>query len=67
MEQEAFTTQYAAQFRLVWNLCLTLLRNPADTEDAVQGTFLRLLRHPAPPEEAGQLYALLYKVLDGLR
>ena len=59
MEQEAFTTQYAAQFRLVWNLCLTLLRNPADTEDAVQGTFLRLLRHPAPPEEAGQLRAWL--------
>ena len=44
MDKEAFTRIYAAQARYVWNLCLTLLHNPADTEDAVQETFLRLLR-----------------------
>lgn len=49
MDREAFTNTYAAEFRFVWNLCLTLLRNPADAEDAVQETFLRLLRQAAPP------------------
>lgn len=44
MDKERFAEIYASQFRLVWNVCLTLLRNPADTEDAVQETFLRLLR-----------------------
>ena len=44
LDKEAFTRIYAAQARYVWNLCLTLLHNPADTEDAVQETFLRLLR-----------------------
>ena len=59
MEQEAFTNLYAAHFRLVWNVCLTLLRNPADTEDAVQETFLRLLRAKAPLESAEHLRAWL--------
>ena len=59
MEQEAFTNLYAAHFRLVWNVCLTLLRNPADTEDAVQETFLRLLREKAPLESAEHLRAWL--------
>ena len=44
MDKEAFTKIYAAQVRYVWNVCLTLLNNPTDTEDAVQETFLRLLR-----------------------
>lgn len=35
---------YLENFRTVWNLCLTWLKNPADTEDAVQETFLRLAR-----------------------
>ena len=35
---------YHAHFTMVWNLCYTYLRNPADTEDAVQETFLRLYR-----------------------
>lgn len=53
MDKEAFTRIYAVQARYIWNLCLTLLRNPADTEDAVQETFLRLLRQDeqwTPPE-----------------
>ena len=44
MDRKEFTKQYEAYFRLVWNVCLTLLRHPEDTEDAVQETFLRLLR-----------------------
>ena len=35
---------YRLHFRTVWNICLSFLKNPADTEDAVQETFLRLLR-----------------------
>ncbi|MBO4419310.1 MAG: sigma-70 family RNA polymerase sigma factor [Oscillospiraceae bacterium] len=35
---------YRLHFRTVWNICLTFLKNPSDTEDAVQETFLRLLR-----------------------
>ena len=59
MEKELFTELYEASFRLVWNVCLTMLRNPADTEDAVQETFLRLLREPTPPESVGHLQAWL--------
>ena len=44
MNREAFARIYDEQFRFVWNVCLTLLRNPADVEDAVQETFLRLLQ-----------------------
>lgn len=43
MDKEAFTRRYEENFRLVWNVCLTLLRDPSDTEDAVQETFLRLM------------------------
>lgn len=35
---------YRLHFRTVWNICLSYLKNPADTEDAVQETFLRLAR-----------------------
>ena len=35
---------YRLHFRTVWNICLTFLKNPSDTEDAVQETFLRLVR-----------------------
>lgn len=42
MNKEKFANIYSERFRFVWNICLTLLRNPADTEDAVQETFLRL-------------------------
>ena len=59
MDREAFAKLYAAQFRFVWNLCLTLLRNPADAEDAVQETFLRLLRQGSAPDSEAQLRAWL--------
>lgn len=37
-----FEAQYNRHFSMVWNLCVTYLKNPADTEDAVQEVFLRL-------------------------
>ena len=59
MEKELFTKVYAEHFRLVWNVCLTMLRNPSDTEDAVQETFLRLLREDDPLTEGEHLRAWL--------
>lgn len=59
MDREAFAGIYAAQFRFVWNICLTLLRNPSDTDDAVQETFLRLLQQEEPPESPERLRAWL--------
>lgn len=35
---------YRCHVKTVWNVCITLLRRPADAEDAVQETFVRLLR-----------------------
>ena len=43
-EQTQFEAWYREHFRTVWNVCLSFLRNPSDTEDAVQETFLRLIR-----------------------
>lgn len=43
-DKEEFARLYAEHFRMVWNICLTFLKTPADTEDAVQDTFLRLAR-----------------------
>ena len=59
MDKERFTQCYTGQFRLVWNVCLTLLRDPTDTEDAVQETFLRLLREGEAPEPEAHLRAWL--------
>ncbi len=59
MDKEAFTKIYAAQVRYVWNVCLTLLKNPTDTEDAVQETFLRLLRQEDDLGSAAHLRAWL--------
>ena len=59
MDKEAFTKIYAERFRYVWNVCLTLLRDPEDTDDAVQETFLRLLQQEDPPESAEHLRAWL--------
>ncbi len=59
MDKEAFTKIYAAQVRYVWNVCLTLLKNPTDTEDAVQETFLRLLRQEDDLGNAAHLRAWL--------
>ncbi len=38
-----FEALYRRHFSTVWNVCISLLHDPADTEDMVHDTFLRLL------------------------
>lgn len=38
-----FEALYRRYFSTVWNVCISLLHDPADTEDMVHDTFLRLL------------------------
>lgn len=44
METNELEALYRRHVKTVWNVCITLLRRPADAEDAVQETFVRLLR-----------------------
>ncbi|MBQ1371532.1 MAG: RNA polymerase sigma factor [Oscillospiraceae bacterium] len=44
MNKQALERLYRQHFRVVWNICLTFLKSPSDTEDATQETFLRLVR-----------------------
>lgn len=44
MTPEGLARSYERNVDTVWNVCITFLKNPADAEDAVQETFLRLLR-----------------------
>lgn len=39
---------YEAHVDMVYRLCITLLKNRFDTEDAVQNTFIKLMHHPKP-------------------
>lgn len=40
---QELTECYARHRKTVWNICYSYLMNPADTEDAVQDTFLRYI------------------------
>ncbi len=42
--KEEWTQIYRRHCKTVWNICYPYFMNPADTEDAVQETFLRLIR-----------------------
>ena len=44
MSSESVEQIYTRQFETVWNICYPFFLNKADTEDAVQETFLRLMR-----------------------
>ena len=44
LDKQELEKLYRLHFRTVWNICLTFLKKPSDTEDAVQETFLRLVR-----------------------
>lgn len=44
LDKALWEERYRTNFRTVWNVCLSFLRDPSDAEDAVQETFLRLIR-----------------------
>jgi RNA polymerase sigma-70 factor (ECF subfamily) len=46
VEQKQFTALYERQVNTVYRVCFSYLRNPADTEDATQAVFLKLLAQP---------------------
>ncbi len=41
---ETWTGIYTRHCKMIWNICYPYFMNPADTEDAVQETFFRLIR-----------------------
>ncbi len=62
MDDTQLADLYTRYGYLVHRRCLHLLRNPADAEDALQETFLRLKRLDATPAEASSTLAWLYTV-----
>lgn len=61
-DKEELERLYRLHFRTVWNLCLTFLREPADAEDAVQETFLRLAREDRAFESEEHVKAWLIRM-----
>ncbi len=57
---------YRENFRTVWNVCLSFLKNPADVEDAVQDTFLRLAREDRAFESGEHVKAWLIHTAKNL-
>ncbi len=51
VENQQFLKLYQNYADMVYRICFSFLKNPADTEDAVQNTFLRLLQ--AAPDFQG--------------
>ena len=58
--------RYRANFRTVWNICLSFLKNPADTEDAVQESFLRLAQETKPFASEEHVKAWLIRTAKNL-
>lgn len=61
-DEQAFTTLVGRHSELVWGVCLRVLRNPTDAEDALQATFLRLSRDAKRISNKEALGAWLFRV-----
>src|SRR5262245_3605551 len=72
--EETFRAAYESTRRLVWTLCLRILRDPADAADAFQSAYCRLLgmaRDPGlrePGVDPGEaVYRIAVREADRLR
>jgi RNA polymerase sigma-70 factor (ECF subfamily) len=61
-DADAFERLVMRYQRRLQRLCLRLLRDAAEAEEAVQETFLKLYRRAGGFERKGQLYTLLYRI-----
>jgi RNA polymerase sigma-70 factor (ECF subfamily) len=59
---EQFTQLYQLHVDMVYRVCYNYLRNAADTEDAVQNVFVKLLNAPREFESAEHTKAWLIRV-----
>ncbi len=70
-DEQAFASLVGRHSRLIWGVCLRVLRNREDAEDALQATFLRLARDAkriAKPENLpGWLFRVAYFCAIDLR
>lgn len=61
-DEAAFGRLMARHQKRLYSLCLRLLQDPGDAEDAAQEVFLRLYRKAATFEPRGQLFTLIYRM-----
>jgi len=64
LADDALTKLYEQYGYLVHRRCLALVRNPADAEDALQETFLRVRRYGTQP--TGSTLAWLYTIASNV-
>jgi RNA polymerase sigma-70 factor (ECF subfamily) len=61
-DEPAFERLVARHQRRLQRLCLRLLQDPAEAEEAVQEVLLKLYRGASTFERQGQLFTLLYRI-----